>query len=355
MAISVKKIILEKAGEVSLVKNNVIVAVCAILIAANVAAFIFFPKLLAPVAIVVSNAVTVILMLFAFLPMRHIMDNVLKKEFHEIEAKERENEDLREKNTELENKYREAVSKLDTWGQMSSLPTNLNFSAKLETMVYEKKGYLVKEESVEMLVKDPSFKPADPQTIMEKYRVWKDKLSHSGEKTVLYIGKQYVSRTLGIDFSKVKYAFENGRVALYGASITKIHNIEPDKDKGDISYCWVLDHDKNHKDKISISTAEHFQEIPGLYAKECERQAREEADTEVQQLCEHYTTLFRRCLSGNFPGVVFCDSIDDSSSTWYALNQNSNDPRVAPIASGMFLVANVLNSFNIDPAKQIEG
>lgn len=329
----------------SIVKSNIIVAFCFILIAANVGVFIFLPKILAPLALVISNVVTVVLMIAAFQPINHVMQSILNKKEDEIYERKKAEKELSDKIASLEHENLELTSKLDTWGQMSSTPASINFSAKLETMLYEKKGYIVKEEPVQRLVTER------PKSIRERYLKWKDDFIHSGEKTVLYIGRQYASKTLGIDFSKVKYAFEDGHVALYGASITKIHNLEIVKDKGDIEHCWVLNNDP---EKVSINTAEHYSEIPQIYADQCRKDSQEEVDTEVDFLCKQYTAMFRDCLSKHFPGVVFCDSIEDSTSTWYALNENSQDKRVAPIAAGMFLVANVLKSFNVSLWKELE-
>ena len=69
----------EIAGKGSLVKSNIIVAACAILIAVNIGVFIFVPKILAPLALILSNVITVILMFIAFQPMNHIMQTALKK------------------------------------------------------------------------------------------------------------------------------------------------------------------------------------------------------------------------------------------------------------------------------------
>ena len=351
------KKILELAGKGSIIKSNIIVVFCAILIAGNVGAFIFLPHILAPLALVLSNVVTVILMVIAFQPISHIMQSILNKKEEEICERKKAEKDLADRIESLENENRELTSKLDTWGQMAAAPSSVTFASELITRIYEKKSYLVKEESLEELIADPNFKPADPASFKERFLKWRDDLSHSGEKTVLYIGKHYESKALGIDFSKVKYAVEGGRIALYGASITMLHNLAPAIDEGDIEHCWVLnnDQDKNDKKKkiISINTADHYSDIPELYSKQCQSHAKEEVDAEVKSLCEHYTKIFRDCLSQHFPGVVFVDSIEDSTTTWYALNENAQDKRIAPIASGMFLVSNILKSFNVDPTLEI--
>ena len=78
-------------------KSNIIVADCAVLIAVNIGVFIFVPKILAPLALILSNVITVILMFLAFQPMNHIMQTALKKKEEEIYQRKKEEEELREK------------------------------------------------------------------------------------------------------------------------------------------------------------------------------------------------------------------------------------------------------------------
>ena len=338
-------------GKQDIVKSNVIVVVCAVLIAVNIGIFVFFPKLLAPMAIVLSNAITVILMAVAVIPISHLLKNAFNRKAHELVEKEKEESALKDKVQTLENQNRELMGKLDTWGQMASAPSMVSFTAKVETMLYQKDGYIVKEEKVKDLISDEYFKPSVPETFKEKFNKWRDDHSHSGDKTILYIGRHRADRVFGIDFAKVKYAFEDGRIAIYGASITKLHNLETSSQDSDIEHCWVLNNDPDPSDKkktvVSINKADHYSEIPDLYKAQCHSQADEEIDAETDALCRHYTQIFRQCLQERFPGLVFFDSIDDSTYTWYAINENPGDSRVAPIVSGMFLIANVLHSFEI--------
>ena len=106
-------------------KSNLIVAACAILIAVNIGVFIFVPKILAPLALILSNVITVILMFLAFQPMNHIMQAALKKKEEEIYQRKKEEEQLREKVSALENKTRELSSCLSTWGQIASAPMEM--------------------------------------------------------------------------------------------------------------------------------------------------------------------------------------------------------------------------------------
>ena len=306
-------------GQANLMKSYLIVSFCAILIATNVACFIFLPKIIAPLAIILSNVVTVLITLIAFQPINTILKKAFDEKARELVEKEKQEEELKDKVSDLESRNAELLSRLDTWGQMAYAPTRVNFSAKLETMTYEKEGYIVREEPVD----EKLFTLAEPQGLVDMYKVWRDENVHSGPKSVLYIGKQYAAKALGIDFSKVKYAFKEGETVLVEKGIAS-----------------------EHRKQVSINTAAHYSEIPATFSRMCKEQAGQEVDAEVDTLCRQYTQVFRKCLTDHYPGIEFCDSIEDTPFTWYALNECPSDKRVVPIASGMFLVANVLKDFN---------
>lgn len=347
MGLIIRNIVKDAIGRVNVAKSYAAVSVCVLLIAANVGCFIFLPKIIAPLAIILSNVVTILITLIAFQPINTIIQNAFSEKARELVEKEKAEEELQESVRQLESRNAELLSRLDTWGQMAYAPTKVNFSAKLETMTYEKEGYIVREEPVD----EKLFTIAEPQGLVDLYKAWRDESAHSGPKTVLYIGKQYAAKALGIDFSKVKYAFSEGKVFLFGARISIIHDLTPQKAETDIEHCWVLNNDQDKRDKsrtvVSINTAAHYSEIPQAFSKMCREQATEEVDAEVNNLCLQYTAIFRKCLSDHYPGIIFCDSIEDTPYTWYALNERPSEKRVIPIASGMFLVANVLKDFNV--------
>ena len=179
-------------------KSNLIVAACAILIAVNIGVFIFVPKILAPLALILSNIITVILMFLAFQPMNHIMQAALKKKEDEIYQRKKEEEELREKVSALENKTRELSSCLSTWGQIASAPMEMERVSEYIIGRPSFDNYIVKETPLSDLLEDPRFKPKDPDGFVEKLGVtldkWKDWLFHSKDKTVLYIGRHSQKR-----------------------------------------------------------------------------------------------------------------------------------------------------------------
>ena len=147
-------------GKRDVVKSNAVLIVCAVLIAVNVGFFIFFPRLLAPLALVISNAITVALMIVAVTPLSNILKSAVDRKAQELVEKEKEQQALKDKVQKLENQNFELMSKLDTWGQMASAPTVVSFTAKVETMLYAKDGYIVKEEKMKDLLSHDSFKPS---------------------------------------------------------------------------------------------------------------------------------------------------------------------------------------------------
>ena len=63
----------------------------------------------------------------------------------------------------------------------------------------------------------------------------------------------------------------------------------------------------------------------------------------MERLCDSYTAVFRQNLAERFPGISFCDHIEDSTETWYSLKEHIQDKRIYPVASNMFLMADVLS------------
>ena len=131
---------------------------CLILIILNVGLFVFLPKSAAPLWVVISNVITVLIMLLAVKPIMTLQDKEIDEK---ALAKAREEEALRGKIASLESENRELASRLDTYSQSAGVPSSVNFTFKLETMTYDKSGYIVKEEPLEKFLEDPAYKLAD--------------------------------------------------------------------------------------------------------------------------------------------------------------------------------------------------
>ena len=89
--------------------STLAVAMCALLIVVNVAFFALFPRLLAPMAVVFSNGVTVLLAFLAFRPASRLLQGMLEKRQEELLAKVEEERALRDQVAQLENRIRDLL------------------------------------------------------------------------------------------------------------------------------------------------------------------------------------------------------------------------------------------------------
>ena len=139
-----------------------VLGICILLMAVNVGSFIFFPRLMAPLAILLSNAITLILAVIAFRPINALVENLLEKRQQELLEQQQKELELEQKVGLLENRNRELENRLDTRAQTEGMPTDIDFTFKLEQMEYAKKGYVVKEEPLEDFASDDRYKNLIP-------------------------------------------------------------------------------------------------------------------------------------------------------------------------------------------------
>lgn len=313
---------------------------CFLLIACNAGIFIFLPNLLAPLAIILSNAITVILMLVALRPINRLLQHEFEKKAEELVARRQEEIALRERVSELETANQELERKIDSWAQTAGVPANLNLSFKVETMTYDKSGYIVKEEPLERFLEDPAYGLTGKNGLMDRFEKWLDSVSHPGERKVLYIGKYYIKASIGLDFTRIKFSVQDGVLTLFGVRFTKLNDLAIVRDEDEVNHCWLLN---ESIDGTAINRSEIYREFTEVYAEYREQEAQEVLEKEIEVLCDRYTSVFRSNLADRFPGVEFCDHIEDSSATWYSLKDHMQDQRVFPIASNMLLMADVLS------------
>lgn len=322
------------------IKAYFVTGACFLLIACNVAVFLFIPKVMLPLAVILSNAITVLLMLLAALPINTIVRREFAKKAAQLQEEQKEEQALRDRVKELESRNKELESRMDTWAQTASVPSSVNLSFKLETMTYDKSGYIVKEEPLTRFLEDPAYKLADKKGILDKLTQWMDSLSHPGERKVLYIGKYYIKASIGIDFTSIKFSVQEGVLTFFGVRFTKLNDLAIVRDDDEVSHCWLLN---ENSDGTTINQSEFYREFTEVYAEYREKEAQEVLEKEVEALCNRYTEVFRSNLCGRFPGIAFCDHIEHSPDTWYSLKEHLQDPRVFPIASNMLLMADVLS------------
>ena len=342
MGFFIQKTVKSILDQSKMATSFLVTSACFLLIAGNVAAFIFFPKLMAPLAIILSNVVTVLLMLIAIRPINRLIQNAFSEKAQELVEKEKAEKQLLEKVATLENRNRELESRIDTWKQTESVPTNVNFTFKLETMTFDKTGYIVKEEPLERFLNDPVYKLSDKKGIFDRIVKWMDDLAYPGQKRVLYIGKYYIKASIGLDFTKIKFSTDGGVLTLFGVTFSKLNDLAIDRDPGDVNRCMLV---SEEWDGLTVNKSDFYQEFINTYSRIREEEANQALEGEVDALCSHYTAVFRSNLAERFTGIAFCDHIEDSEATWYSLKEHTKDARIYPIVSNMFLMADVLSGY----------
>ena len=299
MGIFFKKKTRQGLDRKKVVASYTVLGICILLMAVNVGSFIFFPRLMAPLAILLSNAITLILA-------------------------------------------------LDTRAQTEGMPADIDFTFKLEQMEYAKKGYVVKEEPLEAFSSDDRFRNLIPDVSLWNKMLDALSMKDQGVRKVLYIKKYYYKVSIGIDFSKIKFSFADDKVFFSGVKFTRLHDISSEltPDGDDIDHCWIL----NSADKWSeIKHSAYYDAFKEAYARMQEAETRDSLEAEVESLCQQYTLIFRRSIQSRFPQVSFVESIEDSDRSWYALREGGQYRMVRDIAANMLLLTNVINE-----TKQIE-
>ena len=325
-----------------------VLGICILLMAVNVGSFIFFPRLMAPLAILLSNAITLILAVIAFRPINALVENLLEKRQQELLEQQQKELELEQKVGLLENRNRELENRLDTRAQTEGMPTDIDFTFKLEQMEYAKKGYVVKEEPLEDFASDDRYKNLIPDVSLFNKMLDSLMMKEKGIRKVLYIKKYYYKVSIGIDFSRIKFSFADDRILFSGVKFTRLHDIssELEPDPGDIDHCWILN-TLDHWAEIKHST--YYDLFKEAYTKMQDAETRDSLESEVDSLCRQYTAIFRKNIQDRFPKAGFVESIEDSDRTWYALREGGSYRMVRDIAANMLLMANVMGE-----TKQIE-
>jgi hypothetical protein len=352
MGLFLNKAIKAALDKKKLATSIAITVVCVVLILVNVSVFVFFPRIIAPLAVVLSNAITLILMLLAIRPINDLIQNAFEKKAHELVEKESEERQLRERLAMLEGRNRELESRIDTWSQTAGAPSDVQLTFKVETMTYDKTGYIVKEEPLERFLSDPAYKLPGKKDMIDRISTWVDDRLHPGQKKVLYIGKYYVKASIGIDMSKIKYAVgDGGALTLYGVRFTKLNDLAIKRDDNDVNRCLLINEDGEN---VAINQSELYTDFIEIYAAKRAKETDTALEGEVETLCRSCTEAFRNNLSARFPGITFCDSIEGTDATWYSLKENFSNERIRSIAANILLMADALGGYVSRSAGLIE-
>ena len=135
-------------------------------------------------------------------------------------------------------------------------------------------------------------------------------------------------------------------------NISKLHDLPVTENPLDVNHCWLLSGDTD--EELSLSLSVTYKDFLDLYKKEQEKETADAVDAEMDDLCRRYTDTFRRNLSERFPGLVFADSMDDTSLTWLPLGENLKDDRINRIATNMFLMATAVSGYFDKARLQLE-
>lgn len=345
MGLFFKKRIRQAMDPKDVLVSQLVLALCILLVAVNIAFFVFFPRLMAPISIVLSNAITLLLTAFAFRPASTLIQNTLAKRQEELLSRAEKEKAMQQRLDLLESENRELESRLDTRAQTSEATGDLNFTFKLEQMEYAKKGYIVKEENLDALRTDDRFRNLVPDIGLIDKMLSAIKLKENGVRKILYLRKYYYKVSIGIDFSKVKFAFDGDRVLFSGVKFSRLHDIsgELTPDPHDINHCWVLD--TNDEDgRAEILQSFDYDQLRYTYEDMQELETRKSLDEEAGLLCEQYTSVFRANIAARFPKVGFVDGIEDSENTWYALKDGASYLLVRDVTANMMQLSNVIES-----------
>ena len=330
------------------VASYFVLGVCILLMAVNVGSFIFFPRLMAPLAILISNAITLILAIIAFRPINALVENLLEKRQQELLEQQKIEAELEKKVSLLENRNRELENRLDTRAQTEGMPADIDFTFKLEQMEYAKKGYVVKEEPLESFVTDDRYKNLIPDVSLFNKMLDALMMKEKGIRKILYVKKYYYKVSIGIDFSRIKFSFADDQIFFSGVKFTRLHDISSElvPDPEDINHCWILNTVDNWAE---IKHSAYYDLFKEAYTRMQDAETRDSLEAEVESLCLQYTGVFRRNIQSRFPQVAFVDSIEDTDRSWYALREGGQYRMVRDIAANMLLLTNVINE-----TKQIE-
>ncbi|MBQ9193728.1 MAG: hypothetical protein IJ156_08430 [Bacteroidales bacterium] len=321
-------------------KNTLWIAGCFLLVGVNVAFFLLFPRLVSGIAIVLSNVITLLLTFLAFKPINDWLQADLVERQQELIAKLEKDRELEKKVDALELENRELTNRLDTRSQTVTLPTHIDYTFKVEQMQYAKQGYVVKEEELDGLDSEkfdiPGRKFLD--VLLED-----SMLRDAAVRKILYIHKFYYKVSLGIDFSKMMYAIDEGRLLFYGARFEKLHDIssELQPETGDIDRCDIL---KITGDKAELRQDKEFDGLKAQYRQAQAQEVKSGMEEEVGALCSQYTAALHESIKGRFGDRVdFVDSIEEyRDKNWYAL-KSSDDPTVQEVAANMLMLTTVMN------------
>jgi len=333
-------------------KKVIIIVTCALLLIGNIVAFAYvgsatmMPTFL---VVILSNIITILITFAIYKPINRIIEeevqtrikdenNAQMKLLEEKNELEQQKKYLEDVAAQREQKIKALQSELDTVRSYKSLSADTNTVLKLETMEYEKEGYIVKEE----FVRDTEFGRDIKQD--SKWNFMKD---DKGEQKILYIKKFHEKAIIGIDIAKIRFCRHDGYIYLEGVKVENLHQ-EMTIRSGDgdgMERCMILNVDNG--DIKGINNAEKYNWFKQEYSIRQSDLLDFNFNQEVRSICASYTDVIKHNLSTKFPSVRFVDdkiehAIDLAGEPIYQLNA-SNDLNILEVSSSIVLIANTIH------------
>ena len=333
-------------------KKVIIIVSCALLLIGNIVAFAYvgsatmMPTFL---VVILSNIITILITFAIYKPINRIIEEEVQtrikdendaqmkllEEKNELEQQKKYLEDVA---AQREQKIKKLQSELDTARQYKSISNNANTVLKLETMEYEKEGYIVKEE----FVRDTDFGRDIKQD--SKWNIMKD---DKGEQKILYIKKFHEKAIIGIDIAKIRFCRHNGNIYLEGVKVENLHQeMTVRNDNGDgMERCMILNVDNG--DIKGINNADKYNWFKQEYRIRQSDLLDYDFNQEVRSICLSYTEVIKNNLVNKFPSIRFVDdrienAIDLAGEPVYQLNA-SNDLNMLEVSSSIVLIANTIH------------
>ncbi len=319
------------------VKSYVHIAVCLTLIAVNVGLFIFAPKDISQLSVLVSNALTLLLTVAAFGPVNKLLHKTIERQKEEAESNERRQKKLQERISQLEDENRRLCENIDTRNQTDNMSADINFAFRLETMEFTKTGYVVKED----LVDDLSYKIEDVSLGTNIIDGVKSLLGHErSDRKIIYVHKHYQKVTIGLDFANVSYVFDGERITLFGVEFKQLHDVssELSKSKNDVELCEIFYGDEK---KLKVEHGREYDNLKDWYREKQSASTSDAIATDISTLCSRFTKLLQDSMSARHPNLRFAPTYEKPLGS-LPLSTTGGNMQVRNVTNSLLMLTDIM-------------
>jgi hypothetical protein len=268
-----------------------------------------------------------------------------KKLLDEKNELEKQKQYLEQIAIEREATIKNLESDLDLIRRYKSIRANEESMLKLETMEYEKQGYIIKEEYV---------RSCDMGRNIERDSKWKLQFDDKGDQKILYIEKFRRKTTVGIDLSKIRFCRHQDYIYLEGVSIVNLlPEISVQTDNDSVKRCIIVNVEDdeitgvNHSKKYEWFKHEYSQHQKDLLLNNFNK--------EIDEFCHLYTRLIRNILTAKFPGISFVDTqiedIEELAAEKINLMNTCTDYDIIEVSNSISLVVDTIHQTMLMPTE----